>query len=268
LQEMLDIPVFHDDQHGTAIVTAAALLNALKVVGKRLEDLRVVISGVGAAGMACAKMLLALGVGEIIACDREGALYPGRPGNLNPAKAWLAERTNRARRAGTLAEVLPGADLFLGVSGPGILTPAMVRTMARDPIIFALSNPIPEILPEDAAAVAAVMATGRSDYPNQINNALAFPGVFRGALDVQARAINEPMKLAAVRAIAQLVPDAALRPDYIVPSIFDRHVVPAVSAAVAQAAQQTGVARRRAPTPIPGAAASNILPQPARSSGT
>ncbi|MCX6023368.1 MAG: NAD-dependent malic enzyme, partial [Chloroflexi bacterium] len=219
LQAMLDIPVFHDDQHGTAIVTVAALINAAKLTGKRVQDMRAVVNGVGAAGVACARMMLALGVGDIIACDTEGAIYRGRTSRMNAEKQWMAENTNVDNKRGVLADVLHGADLFVGVSAPRTLTPAMLRTMAPNPLIFAMANPTPEILPEDAAGLVGVMATGRSDYPNQINNALAFPGVFRGALNVRASAINEPMKLAAARALADLVSDADLSPEHIIPSI-------------------------------------------------
>ncbi|MBI4505245.1 MAG: NAD-dependent malic enzyme [Chloroflexi bacterium] len=244
LKDELDIPVFHDDQHGTAIVVTAALLNALRIVDKSLADLKIVISGVGAAGMACTKMLLAAGARNVIGCDRQGAIYRGRPGALNAAKRWYAEHTNPENERGALAEVLPGADFFLGVSGPGLLTPDDVRKMARDPIVFALANPVPEILPEDVEGVVAVMATGRSDYPNQINNVLAFPGVFRGALDCRAREINEAMKLAAAEALRALIGEAELAPDYIIPSVFDKRVAPALASAVEEAAHRTGVARR------------------------
>lgn len=243
LQESLDIPVFHDDQHGTAIVMIAALLNSLRLTNRRVEDLRVVINGTGAAGVACARMMLDLGVGDIVCCDTRGAIYRGRPDGMNSEKEWIAQHTNRSNLQGTLAEVLPGMDLFVGLSAAGMLTPAMVRTMHPEPLVFAMANPTPEIMPEDAAGIVTVMATGRSDYPNQINNALAFPGVFRGALNVHASAINEQMKLAAARAIADLIAPADLRADYVVPSIFDARVVPAVSAAVAKTAVETGVAR-------------------------
>lgn len=244
LKALLDIPVFHDDQHGTAVVTLAALLNACRLVGKPLESLRVVINGAGAAGVAVAKILLASGIYEIIGCDRAGAIYAGRPENMNAAKERFAEITNPRKRKGTLAEVVAGADVFIGVSAPGALTADDVRRMAPDPIVFALANPDPEIMPEDAAGVARVMATGRSDYPNQINNVLCFPGIFRGALDVQARDINEEMKLAAARAIASVVAEEELSEDYIVPSVFNRRVAEVVAAATAEAAVASGVARR------------------------
>ncbi|HEV8633220.1 MAG TPA: NAD-dependent malic enzyme [Chloroflexota bacterium] len=249
LQGMLDIPVFHDDQHGTAIVVLAALLNALQIVDKELAQLRVVVSGVGAAGVACARMLLAAGVRDVVGVDRAGALHPDRTDRMNPTKAWFAGATNPRRAKGTLVEVIEGADFFLGVSQGNILPAADVARMARDPIVFALANPTPEVAPEEAAPHVAVMATGRSDYPNQINNVLAFPGVFRGALDVRASAINEEMKMAAARALAGLVGSAELSREYIVPSVFDRRIAPAVAEAVAEAAERTGVARRtRRPT--------------------
>jgi malate dehydrogenase (oxaloacetate-decarboxylating) len=245
LKELLDIPVFHDDQHGTAVVALAALTNALKIVGKDMADLKVVIAGVGAAGVACSKILLEAGVKEIIGVDRKGAIWAGRD-DLNVAKLWFAENTNPDRQEGTLSEVLPGADVFIGVSGPGLITAADLRTMASDPIVFALANPNPEITPEDADGLAKIIATGRSDYPNQINNVLAFPGIFRGALDVAATAITERMKLAAAQAIAECVTDD-LAPDHIVPSVFDPRVAPKVAAAVAQAAIDEGVVRLHRP---------------------
>jgi malate dehydrogenase (oxaloacetate-decarboxylating) len=245
LKAELDIPVFHDDQHGTAVVILAALMNALKIVGKRLEDLKIVFSGVGAAGTATTKLLLRLGVRNIIGCDRAGALYPGRKQYLNPVKEWYAETTNPGRFRGTLVAALRGADVFIGVSGPGVLPPAAIAKMARDPIIFALANPVPEVMPEEAAPYARVIATGRSDYPNQINNVLCFPGLFRGVLDVRAREINEEMKLAAARAIAEVVSARELHEDYIVPSVFDRRVARNVAKAVARAATKTKVAHRR-----------------------
>lgn len=245
LKQRLDIPVFHDDQHGTAIVVFAALENALKIVGKQLADVRIVISGVGAAGAACAQMLLAEGARDIVGVDTVGAIYEGRGEHMNPAKAEFARQTNRERRTGSLATVLEGADVFIGVSGPGVLAASDVQRMARDPIVFALANPTPEIPLEDAAPYARVIASGRSDYPNQINNVLVFPGVFRGALDVRASEINMDMKVAAARAITALVGDAELSPDYIIPTVFDSRVAPAVANAVAEAAERTGVARRR-----------------------
>ncbi len=251
LKARLDIPVFHDDQHGTAVVTLAALLNACRVVGKPLDSLRIVINGVGAAGVAVAKILLASGVTELVGCDRAGAIYAGRPDNMNDAKRRFAEVTNPKRRRGPLSDVIAGADVFIGVSAPNSLTVEDLRRMATDPIVFALANPDPEISPEDAAGVARVMATGRSDYPNQINNVLCFPGIFRGALDVQARDINEEMKLAAARAIAAIVTDDELSEDYIIPSVFNRRVAEVVAAATAEAAVASGVARRPTGAPAP-----------------
>ncbi|HEU5315530.1 MAG TPA: malic enzyme-like NAD(P)-binding protein [Chloroflexota bacterium] len=244
LKARLDIPVFHDDQHGTAVVTLAALLNACRLVGKPLDSLRVVVNGVGAAGVAVTKILLASGVREIIGCDRAGAIYEGRTDNMNAEKERYAAITNPRRLRGALRGVIADADVFIGVSAPGALTVADVQRMAPDPIVFALANPDPEILPEEVADVARVMATGRSDYPNQINNVLCFPGIFRGALDVQARSITEEMKLAAARAIASIVADDELSDDYIIPSVFNRRVAEAVAAATAEAAVASGVARR------------------------
>ncbi|HET6951608.1 MAG TPA: NADP-dependent malic enzyme, partial [Acidimicrobiales bacterium] len=246
LKELLDIPVFHDDQHGTAVVALAALENALKIVDKKMQDLRVVIAGVGAAGVAISKILLEAGVAEIVGVDRKGAIWEGRD-DLNVAKLWFAEHTNPTRREGTLSEVMPGADVFIGVSGPGLITAAELRTMAPDPIVFALANPDPEITPEEADGLAKVIATGRSDYPNQINNVLAFPGIFRGALDVAATSITEGMKLAAAKAIAACVSDDELRADHIVPSVFDVRVAPLVAEAVARAAVDEGVVRLHRP---------------------
>jgi malate dehydrogenase (oxaloacetate-decarboxylating) len=254
LRERLDIPVFHDDQHGTAVVVLAALLNACRVVGKPLESLRAVIMGTGAAGVAILRILLASGMTEIIACDRAGALYRGREANMNAVKEWVAAHTNPRGIRGSLADVIAGADLFIGVSGPDLLTADDVRRMAPDPIVFALANPDPEIAPEAVAGLVRVMATGRSDYPNQINNVLCFPGMFRGALDVQAREINEPMKLAAARALAAVVTDEERSEEYIIPSVFNRRVVEAVAGAVAEAAVATGVARRPHAAPGHGAA--------------
>ena len=243
LKEICDIPIFHDDQHGTAIIALAGILNALKVVGKKLEDITVVINGAGAAGTAIARLLVSAGAGDVIVCDRTGAIARGRE-KLNEAKADLAEVTNRQNRTGTLAEVLPGADVFIGVSSPGVLTGDMVRTMAEKSVIFACANPTPEIFPEEALKNgAAVAATGRSDLPNQLNNVLAFPGVFRGALDVRASDINDAMKVAAAHALAALVSDEELSPEYIIPKPFDPRVKDAVAAAVAQAARDSGVAR-------------------------
>jgi len=243
LKEALDIPVFHDDQHGTAVVILAALVNAARVVGKRLQDLTVVVSGSGAAGTATIKMLLEAGVRDVIPVDRSGAL--NREDRYeNPHWRWLAEHCNRENRKGTLADVLQGVDVFIGVSAPGILQPEHVAAMGRDPIVFAMANPTPEIMPDVAAPVAAVVATGRSDFPNQVNNLLAFPGIFRGALDVRARRITERMKLAAAYAIAAIVTDEERSPEYIIPSVFDTRVVDAVAKAVAAAAVDEGVARR------------------------
>jgi malate dehydrogenase (oxaloacetate-decarboxylating) len=248
LRESLDIPVFHDDQHGTAIVVLAALTNALRVVGKRLADVRLVLSGAGAAGVAIIKILQAEGASQIVACDRIGVLHPGRDG-LDESKRWVATHTNAEGRSGSLRDAIAGADVFVGVSGPGILDPADIGTMAADAIVFALANPDPEVDPAGARRHAAVVATGRSDEPNQINNVLAFPGVFRGALDAGARTISEAMKVAAARAIAARVHDDELRPDYIVPSVFDRGVAPAVAEAVRQAAGEDSlkVVRERQP---------------------
>ena len=243
LKEKLDIPVFHDDQHGTAVVTVAAMLNALKLVGKEIGEVKAVVNGAGAAGTACTKLLMALGLKNVVVCDKMGALVPGLPG-MTDAQAQLAEETNPQRQSGALADVIKGADVFMGFSAPNVLTGDMVRTMAHDPVIFACANPTPEIFPEEAlAAGARVVGTGRSDYPNQINNVLVFPGIFRGALDVRARDINDAMKVAAAKAIASLIPDSELREDNIIPSAFDPRVAQAVAAAVAQAARETGVAR-------------------------
>jgi malate dehydrogenase (oxaloacetate-decarboxylating) len=245
LKKELSIPVFHDDQHGTAIVTAAGLLNALKIVGKKMEDISVVANGAGAAGIAIIKLLLFMGVKEVIMCDSKGAIYEGRPFGMNPIKDEIARITNRRKVEGTLADVLKGADVFIGVSVAGSLTPEMVRSMNASPIIFAMANPVPEIMPDIAKeAGAAVIGTGRSDFPNQVNNVLAFPGIFRGALEVMATDINEAMKLAAVKAIAELISEDELTSDYIIPSPFDVRVAPYVAAAVAKAARKTGVARR------------------------
>ncbi|MDP1795454.1 MAG: malic enzyme-like NAD(P)-binding protein, partial [Acidimicrobiales bacterium] len=242
LKASLDIPIFHDDQHGTAVVVLAALRNALKVVDKRMEDLKVVIAGVGAAGVAITKILQAAGVQNVIGLDRRGAIFSGR-GELDASKEWFAENTNPEMRKGAIHEVMPGADVFVGVSGPGLVIRDDLRAMAKDAIVFALANPIPEILPEEAAGLAAVIATGRSDYPNQINNVLCFPGIFRGALDAGARTITENMKLAAADAIARTVSDSELSPQYVVPSVFNKKVVELVAADVAQAARADGVIR-------------------------
>lgn len=243
LKERCDIPVFHDDQHGTAVVTAAALLNALKFTGRKIEDIKVVMSGAGAAGSAIIKLLIELGLKNVIMCDRKGAIYEGREG-LNEEKAKMAAITNRERQAGSLADVLKGADVFIGVSAPGTVTEEMVKTMAKNPILFPMANPVPEIMPDLAMkAGAAVVGTGRSDFPNQINNVLAFPGIFRGALDVRAKDINDPMNAAAAHAIANLIDESELRADYIIPDPFDPRVKEAVSAAVAKVARETGAAR-------------------------
>jgi malate dehydrogenase (oxaloacetate-decarboxylating) len=244
LKEELDIPVFHDDQHGTAVVVLAALINALKIVGKQMDKVKVVVAGVGAAGVACSKILQAAGARNIIGCDRTGAIYRGRTDGMNWIKEWYAENTNPENEKGSLAEVIKGADVFIGVSGPGVITDSELRNMADKPIVFAMSNPTPEIMPEEVGSYVAVMATGRSDYPNQINNVLCFPGIFRGALACRASKINEEMKLAAANAIARIIPDQKLHPDYIVPSVFDRRVAEAVSKEVEEAAYRTGVARR------------------------
>lgn len=243
LEKELDIPVFHDDQHGTAIVTTAALINALKVVDKKVEDIKVVVSGPGAAGTAIIKMFMHLGVKNIIACDRRGILYKGREG-ITGHKTMLVEITNKENKQGSLADALVGADVFVGVSSAGLLTKDMVRTMNEKPIVFAMANPVPEIMPEEAMeAGVAVMGTGRSDFPNQINNVLAFPGIFRGALDVRARDINYDMKVAAAYAIAELVSEEELKPEYVIPGVFDERVAKNVAKHVAEAAVKSGVAR-------------------------
>ena len=243
LKERCDIPIFHDDQHGTAVVALAALTNALKLTGREFADTRVVISGAGAAGIAIAKLLISIGLGDAILCDRQGAIYAGREG-LTDAKAEIAALTNKSMCRGSLADAMVGADVFLGVSSPGIVTEEMVRSMAADPIVMPIANPTPEIMPDLAlAAGAAVVGTGRSDFPNQINNSLAFPGIFRGAFDVRARDINDAMKIAAAKALAALAADEGLRADYILPDPLDARIVPAVSSAVAQAARESGVAR-------------------------
>ena len=243
LKEKCDIPIFHDDQHGTAVITLAGLLNALKVVGKKKEDVKVVTSGAGAAAISIVKLLLSAGFRHITMCDRKGAIYAGRDG-LNWIKEEMAQVTNLEKKTGTLAEQLVGADVFIGVSAPGTVTTEMVKTMNRDAIIFACANPTPEIFPDDArAGGAAVIATGRSDFPNQINNVLAFPGIFRGTFDVRARDINEEMKMAAAHALADLITPEELCADYIIPKAFDKRVGPAVAKAVAEAARNSGVAR-------------------------
>ena len=243
LKEICDIPIFHDDQHGTAIVTLAAMINALKLVNKKIEDIEVVVNGAGAAGIAITKLLMSKGLKKVILCDRKGAIYKGRDG-LNDIKAEMAEISNLEMKKGSLADVIKGADVFVGVSAPGSLTKEMVRSMAKDPIIFAMANPIPEILPSEAIeAGAKIVGTGRSDFPNQINNVLAFPGIFRGALDVHARDINDAMKLAAAEAIANVIPESELTPEYIIPGAFNPTIKEAVSSAVKEAARKTGVAR-------------------------
>ena len=243
LKETCDIPIFHDDQHGTAVVTLAALLNALKLTGKKMEEIKVVTSGAGAAGIAIIKLLIAMGLKNVILCDRKGAIYEGREG-LNKEKEEMAKITNRDHEAGTLAEVLKGADVFIGVSAPGCVTQDMVRSMNENPILFPMANPTPEIMPDLAKeAGAAVVGTGRCDFPNQINNVLAFPGIFRGALDVRASEINDEMKIAAAKAIASFVTDDLLSADYIIPSALDKNVATAVAEAVAKVAKETGVAR-------------------------
>ncbi|MCC7305940.1 MAG: NAD-dependent malic enzyme [Acidobacteria bacterium] len=244
LKEELDIPVFHDDQHGTAVVVLAALINALKIVGKRMEDIKLVVNGVGAAGVACSKIVMAAGVKNIIGCDQTGAIYEGRTANMNWVKDWYGRHTNPEKEKGSVHDVIAGADVFFGLSAPGVITEADLKNMAKDPIIFAMANPIPEIMPEDTTGLVAVMATGRSDYPNQINNVLCFPGIFRGALNCRASRINEPMKLAAAEAIAAIIGEDELHPDYIIPSVFDRRVGEAVAARVEDAAYESGVARR------------------------
>ena len=244
LKEKCDIPIFHDDQHGTAIITLAGLTNALKVVGKKKEDVRIIMNGAGAAAISIARLLLTAGFKDITLCDRKGAIYEGRPEGMNPIKEEMAKVTNLAKKSGSLAEMLVGADVFIGVSAPGAVTTEMVKTMNKDAVVFACANPTPEIFPDDAKAGGAkVVSTGRSDFPNQINNVLAFPGIFRGAFDVRAKEINDEMKLAASEALANLITDEELSPEYIIPKAFDKRVGPAVAKAVAEAAKRTGVAR-------------------------
>ena len=243
LKESCDIPIFHDDQHGTAVVTLAALINALKLTGRKFSDISVVTSGAGAAGVAIIKLLMAVGLNDVVMCDRQGAIYEGRDG-LNAEKAEMAAISNRMKKRGSLGEVMTGADVFIGVSAPGTVTADMVRSMAKDPILFPMANPTPEIMPDEAlTAGAAIVGTGRSDFANQINNVLAFPGIFRGALDVRAGDINDEMKIAAAHALAGLITEEELRPDYIIPAAFDPRVKDAVARAVAQAARTSGVAR-------------------------
>ena len=244
LKEKCDIPIFHDDQHGTAIITLAGLTNALKVVGKKKEDVHVVMNGAGAAAISIARLLLTAGFKNITLCDRKGAIYEGRPEGMNPVKDEMSKVTNLDKKAGSLADMLVGADVFIGVSAPGAVTTEMVKTMNKDAIVFACANPTPEIFPDDAKAGGAkVVSTGRSDFPNQINNVLAFPGIFRGAFDVRAKEINDEMKLAASEALANLIADEELSPEYIILKAFDKRVGPAVAKAVAEAAKRTGVAR-------------------------
>ena len=245
LKEELDIPVFHDDQHGTAVVVLAALINALKIVGKEMSQLKVVINGVGAAGVACTKIVMAAGARNIVGCDQYGALYRGRQENMNPIKDWYVQNTNPNYEKGTVHDVIKGADVFFGLSAPGVLTVDDLKNMADQPIVFAMANPTPEIMPEDALSHVAVMATGRSDYPNQIDNVLCFPGIFRGALQCRASRINEEMKLAAAHAIAGIITENELHPEYIVPSVFDKRVAEAVSRETEEAAYRSGVARRQ-----------------------
>ena len=243
LKECCDIPIFHDDQHGTAVVTMAAMINALKVVGKKIDEIKVVTSGAGAAGIAIIKLLISMGLKNVIMCDRKGAIYKGREG-LNKEKEEMAEISNQNMEKGSLADVIKGADVFIGVSAPGTVTPEMIKTMALNPILFPMANPTPEIMPDEAkAAGAAVIGTGRSDFPNQINNVLAFPGIFRGALDVRASDINDEMKVAAAYAIANIITDEERNAEYIIPNPFDKRVAKAVAEAVAKAARDTGVAR-------------------------
>lgn len=243
LKEVCDIPIFHDDQHGTAVVTLAGIMNALKLVGKDMSEVEVVVNGSGAAGIAITKLLMKMGLKNAVLCDTKGAIYEGRE-NLNAVKAEMAKLSNKQQKKGQLADVIKGADVFIGVSAPGVLTAEMVKSMAKDPIVLAMANPVPEIMPEEAkTAGVKVMGTGRSDFPNQINNVLAFPGIFRGALDVRASDINDEMKIAAAKAIAEIVSEEELAADYIIPDPFNKAVTPAVAKAVAEAARKTGVAR-------------------------
>jgi malate dehydrogenase (oxaloacetate-decarboxylating) len=244
LKNELDIPVFHDDQHGTAVVVLAALINALKIAGKKIAEIKVVVNGIGAAGVACSKIVMAAGVKNLVGCDTSGALYEGRSENMNWVKDWFARNSNPEKEKGTIHDVIRGADVFLGLSVPGVIDQNDLKSMAKDPIVFAMANPTPEIMPEDAEGLVAVMATGRSDYPNQINNVLCFPGIFRGALNCRASRINEAMKLAAAKAIAGIIGETELHPDYIIPSVFDRRVGEAVARAVEAAAYKSRVARR------------------------
>lgn len=248
LKEELDIPVFHDDQHGTAVVVLAALINALKIVGKPMDSVKVVVNGIGAAGVACSKIVMAAGVKNIVGCDTTGAIYEGRAENMNWVKDWYARNTNPNREQGDVHTVIKDADVFFGLSAPATLTVDDLKRMAKDPIVFAMANPVPEIMPEEAAEHVAVMATGRSDYPNQINNVLCFPGIFRGALNCRASQINEEMKLAAANAIAAIIGPDELHPDYIIPSVFDRRVAESVAIHVEEAAYKSGIARRERST--------------------
>jgi malate dehydrogenase (oxaloacetate-decarboxylating) len=249
LQRDLDIPVFHDDQHGTAVVVLASLINATKIVKKKLSDLRIVVAGAGASGIATAKLLMLEGAKNIVACDRAGALYQGRKENMNSMKEWFAKHTNPKKMKGSIGDALRGADVLIGLSGPGVVALKDVKAMGRDPIVFAMANPIPEIQPEETAGHVRVMATGRSDYPNQINNSLCFPGFFRGMLDVRAKGVRDQMKLAAAHALASIVAKDELSEDYIIPSMFDRRVAETVACAVAESAVKCGVARRTRPRP-------------------
>ena len=250
LQKELDIPVFHDDQHGTAVVVLASLINALKITKKKLADARIVFAGAGASGIATAKLLMKEGARNIVACDRAGALYQGRKQNMNSMKEWFAKHTNPKKMKGSIADAMKDADVFIGLSGPGVVSLKDVKGMARDPIVFAMANPVPEIQPEEAAGHVRVMATGRSDYPNQINNSLCFPGFFRGMLDVRAKGVHDDMKLAAAHALAEIVSKNELSEEYIIPSMFDRRVAEAVATAVAEAAVKTGMARRKRPRAV------------------
>ena len=244
LKEKCDIPIFHDDQHGTAVITLAGLNNAMKLVGKKKEEVKIVMNGAGAAAISIARLLLKAGYANIILCDRKGAIYEGRQEGMNPVKEEMSKITNKEKKAGSLADMLKGADVFVGVSAPGAVTKEMVETMAKDAVLFACANPVPEIYPDDAKAGGAkIVATGRSDFPNQINNVLAFPGIFRGTFDVRASDINDEMKIAAADALANLITDEELSPEYIIPKAFDKRVGPAVAKAVADAARRTGVAR-------------------------
>ena len=249
LQRDLDIPVFHDDQHGTAVVVLASMINALKVTKKKLSDVRIVFAGAGASGIATAKLLMKEGAKNIVACDRAGVLYAGRKQNMNSMKEWFAKHTNPKKMRGSISDALRDADVFIGLSGPGVVSLKDVKGMARDPIVFAMANPVPEIQPEEAAGHVRVMATGRSDYPNQINNSLCFPGFFRGMLDVRAKRVHDDMKLAAAHALAEIVSKDELSEEYIIPSMFDKRVPEAVANAVAEAAVKAGVARRKRPRP-------------------